>query len=167
MGQYYKVVNITKKQTLCPYAFGNGAKLMEFTSDGNSIMQGVGILLADGNNRGGGDLRSENKIIGSWAGDKIVIAGDYADQGKFTNDETKNLYHESEGFEDISYRVIEALCEDKWWKDEYYQRWKNRGFQDHNEERQAFKLDMFKERVLEDIMGAREVANKLIQDFNS
>ena len=65
MGQYFKVVNKSKRQVMCPHKFGSGAKLMEFTSDGMSVMQGLGILLADGNNRGGGDLRSDNPIIGS------------------------------------------------------------------------------------------------------
>ena len=46
-------------------------------------MTGLATLLADGNGRGGGDLHSESPIIGSWRGDRIVVAGDYADPNNF------------------------------------------------------------------------------------
>lgn len=143
MGQYYKVVNTTKKQVMYPHAFGSGAKLMEFSSDGMSIMQGLAILLADGNGRGGGDLRSENPLIGSWAGDNIVVTGDYADEGKFTDDPTKNLYEVAETYEDISFEVIGALCDDGWYKQQLFDEWKERGYEDWNEERQLFRENLF------------------------
>jgi len=148
MGQYFKVVNTTKGQTLNPYSFGSGAKLMEFKSDGMSIMQGLGILLAEGNNRGGGDLRSDNPIIGSWAGDNIVITGDYADEGKFVpkKNSKDNLYtYCDENFVDISNEVIRALCDDSWWRDNFFKQWKDSNFSDWNEERQQFKVEMFGE----------------------
>jgi len=108
MGQYYKVVNKTKKQYLCPWTFGNGAKLMEFVSDGTGVLQGLGILLAEGNGRGGGDLHSDNYLIGSWAGDEVFISGDYADS---------ELYHEAENkYKDISIDVYACLCEDDWFR---------------------------------------------------
>jgi len=146
MGQYYKVVNTTKGQTLTPHTFGSGAKLMEFSSDQMSIMQGLAILLADGNGRGGGDLYSENPLVGSWAGDNIVVTGDYADEGKFVpvKDKKQNLYQYSdENFEDISYKVIECLCDDAWWKQQFFEEWKAQGYQDWNEERQQFKENLF------------------------
>ena len=143
MGQYFKVVNTTKKQVMIPHNFGSGAKLMEFSSDGMGIMQGLAILLADGNNRGGGDLRSDNPIIGSWAGDNIVVTGDYADEGKFCDSLTTNLYEVSESFYDVSFDVIEALCEDSWWKQNYFNDWKQYNFEDYNEDRQEFRIKMF------------------------
>jgi hypothetical protein len=148
MGQYYRVVNITKKQIIDPYIFGSGMKLMEFTSDGMSVMQGLGILLADGNNRGGGDLRSSNPVIGSWAGDKIVVTGDYADDGKFLlkRNSHMNLYDFSKNFEDVSKEVVKALCDDPWWGDNYFNRWKEMGFSDWDEERQQLKVDIFGEK---------------------
>ena len=155
MGQYYKVVNTTKGEFLEPHSFGSGAKLMEFSSDGMSIMQGLAILLADGNNRGGGDLRSEKDIVGSWAGDNIVITGDYADEGRFVPVKgvgvKVNLYtYASENFLDVSFEVIRALCDDGWWREEYFNEWKNRGFQDWNEERQLFKESIFGKQKVED-----------------
>ena len=103
MGQYYKIVNLTKRQWLSSHTFGDGLKLMEFGASGGGMMMAFAPLLADGNGRGGGDIfsskyrREERKyvdkkrksfpqaekfnspLIGSWAGDRIIIAGDYAD----------------------------------------------------------------------------------------
>jgi len=87
MGQYYYVVNLDKKQYLHPHRMGDGLKLMEFGSSADGTMMGLAVLLADGNGRGGGDLRSDHPIIGSWAGDRIVIAGDYADDGNHVDPE--------------------------------------------------------------------------------
>jgi len=120
MGQYYKIVNVKKKQYITPYTFGDGLKLMEFGMSANGVLAGLAILLADGNGRGGGDLHSENPIIGSWAGDNIVIAGDYADKGRFVKTTDQNLYEvcQAEG-EDISIKVLDALCDDGYFFEEF------------------------------------------------
>ena len=123
MGQYYRIVNLDKKQWLSPWAFGDGAKLLEFGSSGSGIMCGLAILLADGNGRGGGDLRVPEdapdelkSLVGSWAGDRIVVSGDYADKGVFTDHARRNLYDlcETNEFEDISEKVIEVMCWDSY-----------------------------------------------------
>jgi hypothetical protein len=131
MGQYYKAVNLDKKQFVRPHACNNGAKLMEFGLSGMGMMSCLAILLADGNGRGGGDLYSENPIIGSWAGDRIVITGDYADDGKFIPEsqgplewdgkehEDYNLYtlaNEDYGWKDISIEAMRALTDDRYVK---------------------------------------------------
>ena len=120
MGQYYKIVNVKKKQYITPHTFGDGAKLMEFSMSANGVLAGLAILLADGNGRGGGDLNSENEIVGSWAGDNIVIAGDYADTGKFVKIPEQNLYEvcQAEG-EDISLKVLDALFDDGYFFEEF------------------------------------------------
>lgn len=113
MGQYYLIVNLDKKQFLHPHRCGDGLKLLEFACGGIGTMTALAVLLADGNNRGGGDLRSDHAIIGSWAGDRIVIAGDYADQGKFTEQAERTLYglaHDE--FEDVSRRALRAMADD-------------------------------------------------------
>lgn len=115
MGQYYKLCNIDKKQYIHPHKFGDGLKLMEFGQSGYGTMMGLAVLLADGNNRGGGDLRSENTVVGSWAGDRIVITGDYADEGRFVDNSKKNLYAIAEDeYTDISVDVLYALLDDKY-----------------------------------------------------
>ena len=120
MGQYYKIVNIKKKQYITPHTFGDGNKLMEFSMSANGVLAGLAILLADGNGRGGGDLHSENDIVGSWAGDNIVVAGDYADEGKFVKEADRNLYNvaSNEG-EDISVKVLDALFDDQYFFSEF------------------------------------------------
>jgi hypothetical protein len=120
MGQYYKIVNIKKKQYITPHTFGDGAKLMEFSMSASGVLAGLAILLADGNGRGGGDLHSENDIVGSWAGDNIVVAGDYADTGKFVKEADRNLYclATNEG-EDISVKVLDALFDDQYFFSEF------------------------------------------------
>ena len=132
MGQYYKIVNIKKKQYITPHTFGDGSKLMEFSMSANGVLAGLAILLADGNGRGGGDLHSENDMVGSWAGDNIVVAGDYADAGKFVKEPDQTLYEvaSNEG-EDISLKVLDALFDDSYYFSEFR---KNRaGWTSNNE----------------------------------
>jgi hypothetical protein len=138
MGQYYYTVNLDKKEYLHPHKFDDGLKLMEFGQSAGGTLLGLTILLADGNGRGGGDIHSEDSIVGRWAGDRIVIAGDYADGGKFIENATDEQLQEaanecfSEGhkiaenvnlhgwaqqqFEDISEKVIAVLREAKEWE---------------------------------------------------
>lgn len=123
MGQYYLVVNIDKKQYLHPHKCGDGLKLLEFASNSIGTLSALAILLADGNGRGGGDLHSDNPIIGSWAGDRIVITGDYADEGRFTADPTRTLYRVADDFyEDVSRKALQAMADDGWFADEMKQR---------------------------------------------
>lgn len=122
MGQYYLICNLDKRQYLCPHSFGDGAKLMEFGGSGSGTMLGLAVLLSSGNGRGGGDLSATDSLIGSWAGDRIVIVGDYDDTGKFMNPvqiteggKNTNLYgYAGKYFEDISYKVIAVLARDDW-----------------------------------------------------
>ena len=100
MGQYHLVVNLDKQQYLHPCCLGDGQKLLEF-ADGGATLTALAILLAKDNGRGNGDLwvasldapleRWERNgfkrvrtphahLVGSWAGDRIVIAGDYGDK---------------------------------------------------------------------------------------
>jgi hypothetical protein len=105
---------------------------MEFGLSAFGMMSGLAILLADGNGRGGGDIEEDpvTNIVGRWAGDRIVIAGDYADKGRFVtkkdvygllDEETKGplarkeitLYSlASQKYKDISYDVLFALMAD-------------------------------------------------------
>jgi len=134
MGQYYIIVNLDKKEYLKPHEFGDGAKLLEFGSSGDGTMLGLAILLAHGNNRGGGDLRSDNPLIGSWRGDRIIVTGDYANALEFieasyqelkevaekcnTSIGNLNLYaFAKERFRDISKEVIEVLKADPYLRD--------------------------------------------------
>jgi hypothetical protein len=113
VGQYYYVVNIDKKQYLHPHRFGDGLKLMEFGASGSGTMAALAVLLSNGNGRGGGDCDSDNSLVGSWAGDRIVVAGDYGDPGLFVDDPDRTLHDiAKETFEDISLRMRKVIAND-------------------------------------------------------
>ena len=148
MGQYYNPINITKREFLHPHKFGDGLKLMEFGLSGMGTMAGLALLLADGNGRGGGDAHEDpvSGIVGRWAGDRIVIAGDYADNGRFiTKSMVKGLADEdgkpftlesvnlsaltdTGRFKDISFDVIFALMATDYVRQEYMAHVKERNF---------------------------------------
>jgi hypothetical protein len=118
MGQYYLIANIDKEQYIHPHAFGDGLKLMEFANSRYGVLCGLAVLLASGNNRGGGDLRSDAEIIGSWAGDRIVVAGDYgAPAGKHlddiegADDDITVFKLAQETFENVSDETIAAIVD--------------------------------------------------------
>jgi hypothetical protein len=128
MGQYYKIVNVKKREYLNPHMFGDGLKLMEFALSGGGTLSALAVLLSDGNGHGGGDLKSDNPIVGSWAGDPIVVAGDYADTGRFLPADKSdiNLYMaaDNEG-KDISHLILDALMEDKWFAEDFIKNWRH------------------------------------------
>lgn len=89
MGQYHKVYNVDKKEYIHAHRIGNGLKLMEQVGWMRSTSTALFLLLANSNGRGGGDAKF-HPMIGAWAGDRIVIQGDYAqsnDPGYISEDE--------------------------------------------------------------------------------
>jgi len=137
MGQYYVIANLDRKEFIDPHAFGNGVKLMEFSMDGRSSMTGLAVLLASSNGMGGGDLHLPATspfadIPGRWAGDRIVIAGDYDD---VEGSPGKDIYHRCGAsspleeianaasptgmFTDLSWLVLGCLLEDNHFRSEY------------------------------------------------
>lgn len=67
MGQYYNPTNIDKKQWLRSHDYNNGLKLMEHSWIENGFVAAIEHLIKEG---------------GAWYGDRIVWAGDYADNEK-------------------------------------------------------------------------------------
>ena len=115
MGQYHYIVNLTKKEFLHPHHLDDGLKLREFSSGGLSI-QGLTLLLASSNGLGGGDFRISEEfdhISGRWAGDQIVIAGDYDDKEGSPGCGIYSACNEGK-FKDISYEVLLALLSNEW-----------------------------------------------------
>ena len=119
MGQYFILVNTSKRQLIRPHAFGDGAKLLELASGGLTLTA-LAVLLADGNGRGGGDVRSNDPIVGSWAGDRIVVSGDYADPDRHgiptatAEKPSRNLFKVAlDEWEDVSEKVLSAMWEDE------------------------------------------------------
>lgn len=117
MGQYFYVVNLDKRQFLHPHTLGDGLKLFEVAC-GNGTLRALHLLLADNagdclreGGRCGGATEVGKRLVGSWAGDRIVVAGDYAPPGRFPGvDDDENVHNvASEAFEDISLAMRE-LC---------------------------------------------------------
>lgn len=88
MGQYYKTVNIDNNELLHPHKFGDGLKLMEFGASSNGTLTALATLL---------EMSSVRR--GPWAGSRVVVTGDYADEGLFV----------PEGFESINLYTYVAL----------------------------------------------------------
>ena len=109
MGQYFKVFNLDKKEKLTPHRFHDGQKLLEFGCSSNGTLTGLTILLRQSSGVGGGDFVWGNQgrlqdrhlfpLIGSWAGDRVSIVGDYDDS---------NIYFD-ESYKDISKEVVELM----------------------------------------------------------
>ena len=78
MGQYHKLINITKKEYVVGYDIGILAKHYEQIGFEGSMADVLYcLMIAQGNDyRGGGDV-SGHKLIGHWTGDQVAIVGDY------------------------------------------------------------------------------------------
>lgn len=104
MGQYHKVYNLDKKEFIHPPQIGNGLKLYEQVGSIGSTSTALFALLANSNGHGGGDFPT-HPLIGRWAGDRILIQGDYADSG----DQGFVPSEELDNFSNISSQVAEML----------------------------------------------------------
>ena len=110
MGQYHRLVNLDKKEMVHPYNLGLGAKQYEQTGDSGSMGDALYLLVMTSPDRGGGDWELFPDLSGRWVGDRVVIVGDYTEDGDIPNYENASqLYHQSEDWEDISDRVAVAL----------------------------------------------------------
>jgi hypothetical protein len=76
MGQYHRIANHTRKEYICSHGLGCGMKLWEMASSRYAPQTALLLLLAEDNGGGGGDV-APHPLVGSWAGDKIGVHGDY------------------------------------------------------------------------------------------
>lgn len=97
MGQYWDVVNLDKKEFIHAHKLGNGLKLWEQVASSVGTSTALLILIAAmPESRGGGDLDLRDDLppeyleiakrtIGRWAGDRIAMVGDYAEDSDLPN----------------------------------------------------------------------------------
>lgn len=113
MGQYHRTVNIDAKQYLDPHSMGLGAKLSEF---GESRLTACLVyLLAVSNGRGGGDINSDNGLIGSWAGERIAVVGDYWEEDEAKERGIPTWETMKEEYTNISMDILAIACQaDDW-----------------------------------------------------
>ena len=96
MGQYFKAVNIDKKEYVCPWCMHGGAKLWEWAANTQGAV--FTLLLRKSDGSGGGDyygyrrgydegspVPEHDAIVGRWAGDRVMLVGDY-DSSKLWDD---------------------------------------------------------------------------------
>lgn len=99
MGQYFLLVNKTKKQFMYGNAFGDGIKAKEILWNG-TMLKALGFLLMKSDSGDNYELFS-NPLCGYWAGDEILIIGDY---------DSSKLYTEANtSYREISTTVINAM----------------------------------------------------------
>lgn len=116
MGQYHVLANLDKYEVVVPHALGLGLKQREHVGafDG-TLADALYILTMTSPARGGGDF-PEVSISGRWAGDRVVVLGDYtedSDLPAFGN--AGGLYEaacrEDSAWTDISEQVADDLGE--------------------------------------------------------
>lgn len=88
MGQYYMVVDLDRREYLHPHRLGSGLKLWELCA--GDLPRVLCYLLGQSTGGGGGDPRPRDAFpnVGRWAGDRVVVVGDYDASDRFGG-----LYH--------------------------------------------------------------------------
>lgn len=86
MGQYFKLVNLDKKEVVVSYDIKGSAKFYEWLY--NNQARVLVWLLRQSNEGGGGDICDfdKYKTLGRWAGDRITLVGDYDRSGLYDID---------------------------------------------------------------------------------
>lgn len=136
MGQYFTAVSLDSREFIDAHSFGNPVKLVEMANNLAGVGVALMILLACSSGRGGGDF-PDNPVVGRWAGDRIALIGDYAEDDDLPADclgyGASKIYGlcarkgdppedlEGEPYVDISdlvKPVIEAVCRVRFEQDE-------------------------------------------------
>ena len=141
MGQYWIPVNLDKKECIEPHKLASGLKLWEILANDHVGKALVILTAAQRENRGGGDLDIDanwhgpertfpdhnsspgpmprqypqiaKETIGRWAGDRIAIVGDYAEDSDLPAEfEASKIYGkcgEPRGYRDITDDVCKVI----------------------------------------------------------
>ncbi len=114
MGQYFMIVNLDKQEYIYPHMLDSGLKFWEICA--NNIARVVPFLLRRSAEGGGGDANewhtpkplgvaddpASSNTCGRWAGDRIVIAGDYDnDDVEITEEEARRYGYNNEGLDRV------------------------------------------------------------------
>lgn len=106
MGQYHYLANLDTKE----YVMLGGAKQYEHTFYNGDLAHAMYLLTMTSPRRGGGDW-PETPVSGRWAGDRVVILGDYTEDSDLPDyPNAGNAYREIQEIGiDISGLVEDAL----------------------------------------------------------
>ena len=110
MGQYHVLVNIDKKEVVSPHGLGLGLKQYEHNGDYNgTLADAMYILMMTSPARGGGDYPI-TAVSGRWAGDRVVVLGDYTENADLPDiPNASKIYAQTEFFDDITDLVADAF----------------------------------------------------------
>jgi hypothetical protein len=91
MGQYFKLVNLDKKEVVNPWDIGGLTKFWEWLY--NPQARVLVWLLRQSDEGGGGDIDEPERYstLGRWAGDRITLIGDYDSSGLWDKSKTKEV----------------------------------------------------------------------------
>lgn len=108
MGQYHKLVNLDKQEMVNPYSIGLLGKQYEHTASPGGLSDALYLLTMISPEQGGGDFPL-TEASGRWAGDRVVVVGDYTQENAIPGyaGDTSKLYFED--WLDISDKVREAF----------------------------------------------------------
>lgn len=113
MGQYWLPVNLDKKEFIHPHKLNSGLKLWEQLNNHGTGEALIVLCSAMPEPRGGGDLNAAPGVIGRWAGDRIALIGDYADESDLPAEfEAEKIYErcgEPGGYTDITEMLYDVL----------------------------------------------------------
>jgi hypothetical protein len=79
MGQYHILANLSNGEYVDPHSLGMGAKQYEHTLFAGDIAHAMYLLTMTSVARGGGDWPNIEGVSGRWAGDRVVVLGDYTE----------------------------------------------------------------------------------------
>ena len=99
MGQYFRLINLDKREYVDPWDVGGRAKLWEWSA--NNQCRAIPFLLRQSTEGGGGDIQEDYKIAGRWAGDRIALVGDY--------DDSKLFHIAEQDFRNISKELVKEF----------------------------------------------------------
>jgi hypothetical protein len=109
MGQYFCLANLDKREYVCPWCIGSGAKLWEWAANTSGAVGTILLRKSDeggggdyygyqrGNSEGGPITPPLSRIVGRWAGDRIALVGDY---------DSSKLWDELPRWRNISEQVV-------------------------------------------------------------
>lgn len=115
MGQYYRLVNLTKKEFIDPQHLDeHGGRADELLQRGSVISQVLTLLVTSHpEKRGYGDLVMSGplkEVLGRWVGDELIIIGDYAqDKDYFPKDGTRTSLIRQECKDGVYKNIIEIV----------------------------------------------------------
>ena len=112
MGQYHILVNLDKREVVIPHDIGLGAKQYEHTACEGSLSDAMYLLAMSSPASGGGDFPEIADMSGRWCGDRVVVVGDYTQDGSIPGVEFASSLYEiaSKSYTNISDGVRVAFA---------------------------------------------------------